>query len=499
MQQNVRTNTVALFFLGVSSGLPLLLVFGTLSVWLREAGVERATIGFLSWAALSYGFKFVWAPAVDSLRLPFLSNMLGRRRSWIFLSQIIVIISLLWMSSWDPQISETNLILLALGAVLLGFASATQDIVIDAYRIDIAPDNQQALLAGVAIAGYRVGMLFAGAGALEISAMFSEEGVYSYHSWQIAYLCMAAFMLIGIATTFLVREPTILITREPIANNLKLFAHFLLVVCSFVFGFIVLGQLIDLVQGNNALINFLLSALRLICSLAIAVFIGKSLCNSGLLGHKEFEDVYVSPFVDFFTRYGKLALWLILVICLYRTADIVMGVMAKVFYTDMGYSKIQISRISFAFGTIVSLIGGVFGGVLALRYGIIKILMLGAVTSAASNLIFIYLANLSEPSSTALTMAIIGDNLSGGLAGGVGVAFLSSLVNKQFSASQYAAFSSITLLFPKLLAGYSGQIVDFAGYSAFFAITAGMGVPVILLILFIWKPYSQIIKTSKSN
>ena len=493
MQRSVRTNTIALFFLGISSGLPLLLIFGTLSVWFREAGVERATIGFLSWATLSYGFKFVWAPAVDSIKLPLISRIFGRRRSWILLSQLIIIFALLWMSSWDPQLNQASFILLAAGAVLLGFAAATQDIVIDAYRIDIAADDQQALLAGVAIAGYRVGMLFAGAGALEISAMFSEQGIYSYRSWQIAYLCMAVFMLIGVITTILIKEPNVVINRQPISNNLKLFMHFVVVVSTFVISFIVLGHLIETVPTSQAIISFILSGARLATSLVLAIYIGRRLCAFGLLNKNEFENVYISPFTDFFSRYGKLALWLILVICLYRTADIVMGVMAKVFYTDMGYSKEQISRISFIFGTIVSLLGGILGGVLALRFGIIKILMIGAVTSAVSNLIFIYLANLPEPSGVALTMAIIGDNLSGGLAGGVGVAFLSSLVNKQFSASQYAAFSSITFLFPKLLAGYSGQIVDYAGYSIFFAITAGMGIPVILLILFIWKPYTQLV------
>ena len=172
-----------------------------------------------------------------------------------------------------------------------------------------------------------------------------------------------------------------------------------------------------------------------------------------------------------------------------------MGVMAKVFYTDMGYSKIQISRISFVFGTIVSLIGGIFGGLLAIRYGVMKILFIGAIVASLSNLMFIYLANLPSPSTLALIFAIIGDNLSGGLAGGVAVAFLSTLVSKQFSATQYAAFSSITLLFPKLLAGYSGQIVDYAGYQSFFAITALMGIPVIILILFIWKPYLKLMST----
>lgn len=495
MNNNLRSNTAALFFLGISSGLPILLVFGTLSVWLREAGIERATIGFLSWAGLSYGFKFIWAPIVDSLNIPVLTQRFGRRRSWMLISQGTVIAALVWMSLWDPQQTHLNFILLAAGAVLLGFASATQDIVIDAYRIDIAPDDQQALLAGVAIAGYRIGMLFAGAGALEISAWVGEGSSYDYQSWQFAYLCMSGFMAIGIVTTLLIKEPQIEILRTPITSQLRLFLHFLLIVTAFVLGFIALGNVLTQFNSDVAFFNLLLSAARLSLSIFIAVIAGSALSNLGLLSKKEFGEVYISPFVDFFSRYGKLALWLLLVICLYRTSDIVMGVMAKVFYTDMGYSKIQISRISFVFGTIVSLIGGVFGGLLAIRYGVMKILFIGAIVASLSNLMFIYLANLPSPSSVALIFAIIGDNLSGGLAGGVAVAFLSTLVSKQFSATQYAAFSSITLLFPKLLAGYSGQIVDYAGYQSFFAITALMGIPVILLILFIWKPYLKIMST----
>jgi PAT family beta-lactamase induction signal transducer AmpG len=489
MNNNLRSNTVALFFLGISSGLPILLVFGTLSVWLREAGIERATIGFLSWAGLSYGFKFIWAPIVDSLNIPFLTQRFGRRRSWMLISQGAVIVALIWMSLWDPQQTHLNFVFLAAGAVLLGFASATQDIVIDAYRIDIAPGNQQALLAGVAIAGYRIGMLFAGAGALEISAWAGEENIYDFQSWQVAYLCMSGFMAIGILTTLLIKEPHVTIFRTPITSQLRLFLHFLLLVTAFVFSFIALGSVLSYFKSDIAFFNLLISAIRLAFSMLIAVVAGSMLTRAGLLSKQEFREVYISPFVDFFSRYGKLALWLLLVICFYRTSDIVMGVMAKVFYTDMGYSKIQISRISFVFGTIVSLIGGIFGGLLAIRYGVIKILFIGAIVASLSNLIFIYLANLPGPSSIALGFAIVGDNLSGGLAGGAAVAFLSTLVSKQFSATQYAAFSSITLLFPKLLAGYSGQIVDFAGYQSFFAITALMGIPVIILILLIWKPY----------
>lgn len=497
MNKLLGKNVIALFFLGISSGLPLLLVFGTLSVWLREADIERSTIGFLSWAGLSYAFKFVWAPAIDHLALPGLTRVFGRRRSWILLSQAIIIFALLWMSLWDPQFNHSNLILLACGAVLLGFASATQDIVIDAYRIDIADHDQQALLAGVAIAGYRVGMLFAGAGALELSALFNSDQSYSAASWQHAYQWMAIFMLVGVLTTLLIREPKPTYQQSEIANNLSLFLHFILVVSTFILTFIVLGQGIDVVTtyqliGSSLWLNFFLATVRLLLAVFAAIQVGLALCKLGFLEYSVFNTVYISPFTDFFKRYGQLALWLLLIICFYRTSDIVMGVMAKVFYVDMGYSKSEISRISFIFGTLVSLVGGIVGGVLAYRYGIIKILLLGAVTASGSNLIFIYLANLTAPSITALTCAIVADNLAGGLAGGVAVAFLSSLVNKQFSATQYAAFSAITLLIPKLIAGYSGAFIDTLGYQYFFALTALMGLPVILLIWLIWKPYSAL-------
>jgi PAT family beta-lactamase induction signal transducer AmpG len=496
MKQLFGKNVLALFFLGICSGLPLLLVFGTLSVWLREADIERSTIGFLSWAGLSYAFKFVWAPAVDHLSLPILTRLFGRRRSWILLSQSFIIAALLWMSFWDPQFNQVSLFALAAGAVMLGFASATQDIVIDAYRIDIADNDQQTLLAGVAIAGYRIGMLFAGAGALELSELFNHSEGYSAASWQLAYQCMAIFMLIGIVTTLVMREPHTPQARVVIHNNLKLFLHFILVITSFVICFFALGLVIDnflspLANITYSWLDFLLACLRMLVSVATAILVGNRLCYFGFLESQEFHAVYVSPFTDFFTRYGQMAIWLLLIICFYRTSDIVMGVMAKVFYVDMGYSKTEISRISFIFGTLVSLVGGILGGIFAYRYGIMKILLLGALTASTSNLLFIYLASLSEPSTTALTLAIVADNLAGGLAGGVAVAFLSSLVNRQFSATQYAAFSAITLLFPKLLAGYSGTFIDALGYQYFFALTALMGLPVILLIIYIWRPYKN--------
>ena len=210
-----------MLILGIASGLPILLVFGTLSVWLREAGIERATISFLSWAGLSYGFKFIWAPLMDNLQVPWLTERLGRRRSWILVSQLVIILALLIMSSVDP--TNSSLTMLALGAVLLAFASATQDIVIDAYRIEIADADYQAMLAGVSVAGYRIGMLVAGAGALQISEWVGGNAGYSYLGWQTAYSSMAAFMLLGIVAVLMIKEPAVQATNLLLSNKSRLF------------------------------------------------------------------------------------------------------------------------------------------------------------------------------------------------------------------------------------------------------------------------------------
>lgn len=482
-----------IFWLGLSSGLPILLVFGTLSIWLREAGIERATIGFLSWAGLSYGFKFVWAPLVDSMKLPGVLGRMGQRRGWMLLSQLAVIFALIWMSLWNPEQGGAGLILLAAGAVMLGFASATQDIAIDAFRIDFAPAEHQPLLAGTAVAGYRVGMILAGAGLLEVTGLLEAEGEYNPRAWAVGYQCMALLMLIGVVTTLRVAEPEVdrPLVRDQLRDNLRLFGHFLLVAAAFAAFFIALGSLRGLIPLEGPLVGFVENSLRMLLAIVGALFIGRALNRVGLLPRQRFDEVYIAPFRDFFTHYGKWALAFILVICTYRIADIVMGVMAKVFYTDMGYSKEMIGRISFGFGLVVTIAGGILGGVLALRWGLMKVFLLGAILAAFSNLVFVWVAGLGEPSNWALTAAIIVDNLSGGLAGAAAVAFLSSLVNRKFSATQYAAFTSITVLLPKLVAGYSGTIVDSIGYGWFFGLTALMGIPVILLIIWIWRPYQK--------
>ena len=198
---------ITMLFLGFSAGIPILLIFSSLGLWLREAGVSKSSVTFFSWAALGYSFKFVWAPLVDKLPIPALTKILGRRRSWMLLSQIAIIGAILWMAQTDPTNPE-SLTMMALAAVLLGFSSATQDVVIDAYRIESADSNLQTLMSSTYIAGYRIGMLVAGAGALYLASYFgSDKGSYNYQAWQYSYSLMAGVMLIGVGTTLLIKEP----------------------------------------------------------------------------------------------------------------------------------------------------------------------------------------------------------------------------------------------------------------------------------------------------
>jgi len=201
----VHPRALAMLFLGFSAGLPILLIFSTLSVWLREAGVERSTVTFFSWAALGYSFKFVWAPIIDRLPFPILSVRMGRRRGWLLVSQICIITSLLWISFFDPKIALT---MTAVGAVLIGFSSATQDIVIDAYRIESAPAELQSMLSSMYIAGYRIGMLVAGAGSLWLADWWGQS-TYDVSVWANVYRSMALMMLVGVVTTFIIKEPQV--------------------------------------------------------------------------------------------------------------------------------------------------------------------------------------------------------------------------------------------------------------------------------------------------
>lgn len=409
-------NSLRMLVLGFSAGLPLLLVLGTLSFRLREAGIDRATIGFLSWVGLAYGFKWVWAPLVDRLPLPLLTPLLGRRRSWLLLAQAAVMAGLLGMAWSNPQDSLTPLVGFAL---LAAFGAATQDIALDAFRIESAQARLQAVLAASYQTGYRLAMIWAGAGVFWIAARAEVSGLpagsYQDAAWRIAYIAMALSMTVGMVTVLFSKEPAHLVL--PPARGLREW-------------------------------------------LQVAV---------------------VAPFSEFVRRYRWHAVLLLALIGTYRISDIVMGIMANPFYVDMGYTKEEVATVTKLYGVIMTLVGAFLGGTMVLRWGVMHVLMLGAVLSALTNLLFAWLA-MHGHDVYALIAVVSADNLASGIASAAFIAYLSSLTHVQYSATQYALFSSLMLLAPKFLAGFSGVAVDSAGYAWFFTGTALLGAPVLLLV-----------------
>lgn len=481
---------ITLTMLGVSAGLPLLLIFSTLSLWLLEAGVQRSMVTMFSWAALGYSFKFVWSPLMDSLTLPVLTRTLGKRRSWLLLAQCLMISAVLIMAFANPNPNHLpSLQMMAVGAVLLGFSSATQDVAIDAYRIEIAPNNtaMQSNLSAAYTAGYRLGMVVSGAGSLLIATYLgSSKEHYLYEAWRNTYLIMAATMGLGVITTLCIREPEVShqTPRLSVWNNVRLLAMFVCVVMAFVLSYAYSGEVItQLKQGatDTPLTQFLWETLHFAISLVAAVFVGWWAVAIKIVDKPIAIQTWVSPITEFFQRYGKRAFVLLALIGLYRISDIVSGVISNVFYTDLGFTKDEIASAVKIFGVVMSIFGGFVGGVLAQKFRIMNMMMMGAIAAAATNLLFILLAMRGHDVHLMYT-AVGLDNFAAGLAGTVFVAFLSSLTNIRFTAVQYALFSSLMTLFPKVLGGYSGGIVDSIGYMGFFAFTALLGVPILVLV-----------------
>ncbi len=492
----LHPRVLTMLFLGFSAGIPILLIFSTLSVWLREAGVSRSAVTFFSWAALGYSFKFIWAPLVDKMPLPLLTRMLGRRRSWMLLSQFSVIAAIVWMGMTDPTQSESSLVFMALAAVFLGFSSATQDIVIDAYRIECVEEALQAMLASTYVAGYRIGMLVAGAGSLYIASWFgTSRELYDVSAWRMTYFVMAAVMLVGVATTCLISEPEKSRTTRysyTASQYIRFFCLFLLAATIFASCFFFTAPLAAWSKeqaalgfaGHERLLGFGVEALRLFLALTAAAVAGWFAVRAGLADRDMVRDSYVEPVRDFFVRYGgKTAVLLLLLVGFYRISDIVLGVVSNVFYLDMGFSKNVIATVTKTFGLLMTLAGGFLGGMFTIRFGVYRMLFLGGILAAATNLLFMLLAR-SGNDVIMLTVVIGADNLCAGLASTAFVAFLSSLTNISFTAVQYALFSSLMTLFPKLIGGYSGTAVSSYGYEMFFLMTAAMGVPVLVLIWF---------------
>ena len=472
-----REKPFKMICLGFSSGLPILLVFSTLSVWLVQAGISRSTVTLFSWAGFAYAFKYLWSPLVDNYKLPFLTK-LGHRRSWLLISQILIIIALILTAFTDPQ---NNLFYTALFITLLAFFSATQDILIDAFRIESAPQSFQGPMSSMYIAGYRIAMLVAGAGSLWLAALFGTE-IYNQDVWKKVYLIMSTFMFIGIFATMSSNEPKI-------RKNLKKDSHlkFLLAIFFSIIGFIFLYSIIDNpYDKNDIFLSFIFSSARLIICFIFAFLIVKILILIKFTSREKISNSYLSPIINFVGRYGKFAFLILLLISLYRIADIVMGVMANIFYLEKGYKISEIATFSKFFGVFATIIGGFIGGYCSYKFGTMKALFFGALIAALSNLLFAWLA-ISPLSINFLIAVITADNISSGFAGAAFVIYLSGLTSIKFTATQYALFSSIMLFLPKLIAGYAGSWVDVMGYAYFFSLTALLGLPVLLLVIWIGK------------
>ncbi len=419
-----------MFFLGFSSGLPFLLVFSTLSAWLALAGVSVTTIGYFSWVGLSYSLKFFWAPVIDRLPLPGLTRLLGRRRAWLLVAQLGVTAGLLGIATADPATHLEQLVWLAIG---VAFASATQDICVDAWRIEAVDLERQGAMAAVYQFGYRIAMLAAGAGALLIAAA---------GGWHLAYLSMAALMGVGILTTLLVPEPEVSPNRAAWQDE---------------------QRVVDFLQRKA----HWSPALRDIT----AWLIGAVVC----------------PFLDFFRRNEmSLAVLILAFVCLYRLAYFTKGVMANPFYLELGFSLDQIAAISKIFGVVMTMVGAAVGGGLVARYGLLRTLLVGLLLIATANLYFAAMTALPhQPWSLATAITI--DNFGSGIEGTAFIAYLSSLTNTAYTATQYALFSSLWSLPGKVIDGFSGVLVDHLGYPTFFLYTAALSLPALWLLVLLMR------------
>ena len=410
-----RPTVLGMVFFGFSAGLPYLLVFSTLTAWLTEEGVSRSAIGLFAWVGMTYSVKVIWAPIVDRAAIPFFGRVLGQRRSWILFGQMLVVFGLIAISI----LGVSNLPLLALLSVLVAFGSSTQDIAIDAYRIEAIEEEYQGAMSASYILGYRIALLIAGAGAFYVA---------SFTAWSNVYLVMAVLMGVGFGAVMLAKEP--LFSRQ------------------------------GLIRETDSAFN---------------------------TQKFTFLNAVVNPFKDFFVRNGSFALLIILLIGIYRLSDIVMGIMANPFYLDMGYSKIEIANISKLFGFFMTIFGAFVGGLLVIKWGVGRCLLIGAVAVATTNLFFAQLALLADPDLNWLAVTVSLDNLSGGFATTAFIAYLSGLTNKAYTATQYALFSSLMTLPGKFMSGFSGFVVDSYGYFTFFLSAAALGLPAILLIWFYFK------------
>jgi len=458
--------------LGFASGLPYMLIFDTLSLWLRDAGASLAVIGFFSLATLSFTFKFLWAPLIDRAKVPVLNDLLGHRRAWILVFQTAMILGLWAISTLNPA---HQLAALGAAAVAVGFATASHDIVIDAWRIEVADKAEQGPMVVAYQWGYRVAMIAAGAGPLLLAERFG---------WNFSYAVMGVVVGVGVlATLWAPREAEHTIRPIPTGDVQQPKAleilEWLVRLAILLAGALVLGSglagdasLLSQVVGGEALAEawkakpngVWLQLLGVIAGLAIVVIAAWPIPKVRTKPGVYMSTAFGEPLIDFTKRFSGLAGLILATICVYRVSDFVLNIMNP-FYRDMGFTLTEIAEIRKVFGIVASMIGVFLGGVIVGRLGLMKALVIGAFAQPISNLFFAWLA-MSGHNVPVLFWAICIDNLAGGVAGTALIAYMSSLTSAGFTATQYALFSSLYALPGKLIASQSGRIVEASAVAA---------------------------------
>jgi PAT family beta-lactamase induction signal transducer AmpG len=472
----LERRSLVMLALGFASGLPNLLIFDTLSAWLRDAGLSLEVIGFFSLATLAYSLKFIWAPLVDRTTIPGLTQILGHRRSWMITMQLLVMLGLWLIAGVDPA---QDLGKMAMLAVLVGFTAATQDIVIDAWRIEAVDESRQGAMAAAYQWGYRIAMIVAGAAPLILADTYG---------WNLSYAVMAALMGIGIAgVLFAPREkvhtvrpiPVGDVPSRPAIEVVEWLARLaIIVVAGLTIGSGLTGKpdlMLSLI-GSPAALQPLADAWT---ADETGVFVQFAAVIAGLLllvaacwplpGFKTRPGAYLAgsfglPLMDFFRRFAGVAGLILALICLYRVSDFVLNIMNP-FYLDLGFTKTQVAEVRKVFGVIMSVLGVFLGGLSVARLGLMRSLIIGAFAGPLSNLVFAWLAT-QGPQLSALFVAIGVDNIASGFAGTCLIAYMSSLTSAGFTATQYALFSSLYALPGKLIASQSGRIVESAARAA---------------------------------
>ena len=412
----LKRRVLVVMFLGFSSGLPLALSGGTLAVWMREAGVNLGTIGLFTLVGTPYTVKFLWAPLIDAVDVPVLSRRLGRRRGWLLLSQLLLIATIVFLGACEPSVSP---LMVAIGAFMVATASATQDIVVDAFRVESLSESEQAAGMASYVAAYRVGMLASTAGALFLVSGFQTFAGFGHHAaWSASYTVMAALVLIGIATTLVAREPEKSVQAEAVHAR----TH----------------SLTRVVQAA------------------------------------------IGAFSEFLSR--DLALAALAFVVLFKFTDALSGAITAPFVIDLGFSRDQYAAIIKGVGLAALLIGGFAGGFLARACSLPASLWIGGVLQALANLAFSWQAVVGLDARW-LTFAIVAENFTSAIGTVIFVAYLSALCrNPLHTATQYALLTALAAFGRTYLSSSAGFIAGATGWAWFFVICALAGLPSLLLL-----------------